>query len=183
MSLRIISGERRGAHLEAPEGMDTRPLRDRVRQSLFNILRPRLRDAVVLDAFAGSGAVALEALSNGARFATLVEPAPAALAAIRRNVAHLRYESRCEVIAAESPAGILAARAAETFTLLFLMPSYHSGLGTTVLAAPQVSARCAPGATAVLEIHRDEPIPAPPGWNQSDERLYGITKLVLFLRR
>ncbi len=181
--LRIISGDRRGAHLRTPEGDETRPLRDRVRQALFNILRPRLRESRVLDAFAGSGAVGLEALSNGALHATMVEPIPAAVAAIRDNVRKLRYEDRALVIQGltpESPAR--SPLVTQSFTLVFLMPPYHSGLGQAAIADIDLSRRIAPEAMAVCEVHRDEPFEPPPGWQISDDRAYGITRLAFLTR-
>src|SRR6185295_5984670 len=88
MALRIVAGRWRGRRLVAPRGRDTRPTSDRVREALFSILGP-LEGERVLDLFAGSGALGLEALSRGAASATLVERAPAALRALRDNVADL----------------------------------------------------------------------------------------------
>jgi len=180
MPLRIISGERRGAIIQTPEGQETRPLRDRLRQSLFNILRPDLRGVRVLDAFAGSGAVGLEALSNGASHATFVESWPTAAGAIRKNITKLRYEGRTLLLEGKSPAVI--AKADGPFDLLFLMPPYHSALCDAVLADAEVLRRCAPGALAACEIHADETLAPHAPWVAEDERLYGITKLV-FLRK
>src|SRR3990170_146220 len=89
--MRIVAGKFRGAQIEAPKGLATRPTSDRVRQALFNVLEhgaPRVHfdGARVLDLFAGSGALGLEALSRGARFAVFIEDSAAARAAIRRNV-------------------------------------------------------------------------------------------------
>ena len=181
MSLRIISGIRRGAKLKAPEGLDTRPLRDRVRESLFSILRSRLRGAVILDAFAGSGAVALEAISNGAARAVFIEPAQPALAVLRENIGKLRFEGECTVLAGSSPGAISGLEAGHPpFDILFLMPSYHSGLCQAVLAHTPLHALLRPGSLAVCEIHAEEELTPPPHWNQVDDRLYGITRL-LFL--
>lgn len=179
MSLRIISGERRGAKLQAPEGLETRPLRDRVRESLFNILRPELEGAVVLDAFAGSGAVGLEAISNGARHGTFVEPSPAAVKVLRANIAKLRYEDRTTLLQGHTP-GVLARHrpAAGPWSLLLLMPPYHSGLCVETLASPLVQERCAVGARAVCEVHSEEAIDIPEPWRVVDDRRYGVTRLL-----
>jgi 16S rRNA (guanine966-N2)-methyltransferase len=88
--MRIISGEFRSRKLEAPRGMTTRPTSDRLRETLFNVLGPRVDGAQVLDLYAGSGAVGIEALSRGAAGCTFVEEAPAALRAIRANLTALR---------------------------------------------------------------------------------------------
>lgn len=182
MTIRIISGERRGAKLQTPEGELTRPLRDRVRQALFNVLRDDVRGAVVLDAFAGTGAVGLEALSNGAEHATFIEVEPDVAQLIRGNIAKLGYASRSLVVEGASPGSIEKLRPGAPFTLLFLMPSYHSGLCETVLGSEGVLARCAAGAVAVCEVHRDEAFAAPAGWRVMKEKRYGITRLLFLLR-
>ena len=84
--MRIIAGEARGRTLIAPAGSTTRPTQDYVRESLFNILAPRLEDARVLDLFAGTGALSLEALSRGAAYAVLCDKDRAALQCIRKNI-------------------------------------------------------------------------------------------------
>lgn len=179
MSLRIISGDRRGAKLQAPDGLETRPLRDRVRESLFNILRPELDGAVVLDAFAGSGAVGLEAISNGARHATFVEPAPAAVRVLQANIAKLRYEEFTTVLEGKTPGVLVRHRpAAGPWSLLMLMPPYHSGLCGETLAADAVLQHSAEGAMAVCEVHAEEPFEAPTHWRVTDDRRYGVTRLV-----
>lgn len=180
MSLRIISGERRGAKLRTPEGMETRPLRDRVREALFNILRPRMTGVHVLDAFAGSGAVGLEALSNGAEHCTFVEPSAAALAVLNDNIRKLRYEDRTLVERGKSPQIISRLpRTLAPFDMLFLMPPYHSGLCQAVLSSEAVQKRCTAGCLSVCELHTDEEWEAPAGWQEVDDRAYGVTRLVL----
>jgi 16S rRNA (guanine966-N2)-methyltransferase len=100
--VRIIAGEFRGRRIEAPPGLGTRPMLDRVREALFSTLQPRLPDAVVLDLFAGSGSLGLEALSRGARQVRFVERGAPALAALRKNVEALRARSRVEVLVADA---------------------------------------------------------------------------------
>ena len=87
--MRIIAGSLRSRALTAPPGLATRPTSDRLRETLFNVLAPRIRDAVFLDLYAGSGAVGIEALSRGATSVTFVERAPAALKVLRANLARL----------------------------------------------------------------------------------------------
>jgi 16S rRNA (guanine966-N2)-methyltransferase len=87
--MRVIAGTLRSRTLQAPRGLDTRPTSDRLRETLFNVLAPRIEDAVFLDLYAGSGAVGIEALSRGAREAIFVEQAEPALRAIRGNLAAL----------------------------------------------------------------------------------------------
>lgn len=87
--MRIIAGQYRSRALQAPQGMDVRPTSDRLRETLFNVLAPRIADAVFLDLYAGSGAVGIEAISRGAREAIFVEQAQPSLRAIRANLASL----------------------------------------------------------------------------------------------
>ncbi len=107
MTLRIIGGERKGSVLASLPGETTRPLLGRVRQSLYDLLREWVGGARMLDLFAGSGAVGLEALSRGARWATFVEADPAALRVLEKNVTKLRYEDRSRVVRGTLP-GVLA---------------------------------------------------------------------------
>jgi 16S rRNA (guanine966-N2)-methyltransferase len=100
--VRIIAGEFRGRRIEAPSGLATRPMLDRVREAVFSTLQPWLRDAVVLDLFAGSGSLGLEALSRGARTVRFVERGAPALATLRKNVEALRVRDRVEVVVADA---------------------------------------------------------------------------------
>jgi 16S rRNA (guanine966-N2)-methyltransferase len=100
--MRIIAGERRGHKIDGPKGQATRPTSDLVRESLFNILREAVVGRVVVDLFAGTGAIGLEALSRGAERAVFVEQNRDNVALIHRNLATLRYEDRCRVLAADA---------------------------------------------------------------------------------
>ena len=96
--LRIIAGTARGRRLEAPEGRDTRPTLDRVRENLFNMLQGKCMDARVLDLFAGSGALSLEALSRGADFAVLADRDREAVRIQRKNLESLGFSHRARVL-------------------------------------------------------------------------------------
>ena len=96
--MRVIAGQYRSRRLSAPRGEDTRPTSDRLRETLFNVLGPRIEDAVFLDLYAGSGAVGIEALSRGARHAVFIEKDRAAVQLIRSNLASLGIEARARVI-------------------------------------------------------------------------------------
>src|SRR5690348_8399641 len=107
--MRIVAGTWRGRALVAPPGTATRPTADRLRQALFDMLlhatwagRDAVEDARVLDVFAGTGAFGLEALSRGAAHASFIERAPAALAALRANIAACRAQERCTVLALDA---------------------------------------------------------------------------------
>ena len=96
--MRIIAGQYRGRRIRAPAGLSTRPMLDRVREAMFSTLAPWIDGASVLDLFAGSGSLALEALSRGARAARLVEQHPATLKVLRENVTTLELDARVEVV-------------------------------------------------------------------------------------
>ncbi|MGD0365869.1 MAG: 16S rRNA (guanine(966)-N(2))-methyltransferase RsmD [Acidobacteriaceae bacterium] len=123
--MRVIAGEYRSRVLHAPRGLDTRPTSDRLRETLFNVLGPRIEGAVFLDLYAGSGAVGIEALSRGAREAIFVEQAETALRVIRSNLAALRIQGNYAL----EPRGVSAglrrlAEAGRQADLVFLDPPY-----------------------------------------------------------
>src|SRR5690606_34149868 len=118
--------ERRGTKIFAPEGEETRPLRDRIRESVFDMIRADVPGTRVLDAFAGSGAVGLEALSNGATHATFIEPSREAAAVIQRNIEKLRYTDKTELLRGKTPRDV--PRGNGPYDLVFLMPPYRTGL-------------------------------------------------------
>jgi 16S rRNA (guanine966-N2)-methyltransferase len=174
--MRVIAGTHRGAGLIAPRGLATRPTGDRVREALFSILGPIDR-AGVLDLFAGSGALAIEALSRGAAHATLVDSSAAAIAAIRRNLAALGLEA--EVRRQRASAFLESARAdARQYDLVFLDPPYRrsSALGRDLSDA--LAPVLAPGARVIAESDRRAPLELdlPLG----DERRYGDTLIRIY---
>ena len=124
--MRIIAGTARGRRVEAPPGKDTRPTLDRVRENLFNILQTRVRGARVLDLFAGSGALSLEALSRGAAFAVLGDRDRKAHLTEKKNIQFLGFEDRTRVILGDwrQTVGTLKAEGA-VFDLIFLDPPYE----------------------------------------------------------
>ncbi len=161
--MRIIAGEWRGRRLEAPPGEETRPTLDRVRQALFDRLmhapwagREAIEGATVLDAFAGTGALGLEALSRGAAQAVFIERDRTALAALRTNVAACRAEARCRVIAGDA----LRPLPGSPCSVVFLDPPYGLGLAQPAVAALRAASWIAPGALLLLEISREETAPA-----------------------
>lgn len=123
--LRIIAGTARGRRIDAPEGKDTRPTLDRVRENLFNMLQTRVRDARTLDLFAGSGALSLEAVSRGAAFAVLSDHDRNAHSVEKKNIAALRFEDRTRVMLCDWHRAIDTLKAEnERFDLVFLDPPY-----------------------------------------------------------
>ena len=124
--MRIIGGLARGRTLVAPPGAKTRPTQDYVRESLFNIIRWDVEDARVLDLFAGTGALALESVSRGAREAVLIDSDRAACEAIRKNIASVRMEDRCRLVQRDYRAAMeLLAREGQAFDVVFIDPPYR----------------------------------------------------------
>lgn len=171
--MRIVAGAWGGRRIAAPAGRDTRPTSDRVREALFSILGP-LDGLRVLDLFAGSGALALEALSRGAARAVLVERDPAALRAIRANVEALGAPA--EIRRRDARAALGQAReAGETYDLVFLDPPYRRAAALAAELADVLPAVLAPGARVVCESDRRAPLEL--GLPVRDERRYGDTLL------
>jgi len=123
--MRIIAGEFRGRKLLPPEGDATRPITDRVKQSLFDILTPRIADARVYDCFAGTGSMGLECLSRGAASAAFFEAERSALARLNKNVAELKVEARSQIVAGDLFKWFAASAAADRADLIFLDPPYR----------------------------------------------------------
>lgn len=185
--MRIVSGRFRGRNLIAPQGSNTRPTADRARQALFDVLSHApwavdLEGARVIDLFAGSGALGLEALSRGGAFALFVETDEAARGAIRDNVEalHLFGETRVHRRDA-TDLGQRPASAGGAFDLAFLDPPYAKGLGEQALAGLAEFGWLSPGATVVFERGADEAEPVTPGYELLDDRTWGAAR-VWFLR-
>jgi 16S rRNA (guanine966-N2)-methyltransferase len=186
--MRIISGRFRGKILKAPEGEATRPTSDRARQAVFNILEHApwtqgLRDRRVIDLFAGSGALGLEALSRGAAFCLFVETDDAARGAIRENIEAMGLFGATRVHRRDATdLGPRPASAGAPFDLAFLDPPYRQGLGERTLDQLVAHGWLADDAIAVFERAVDEAPLDLPGWERLDERDYGIAR-VGFLKR
>jgi 16S rRNA (guanine966-N2)-methyltransferase len=175
--LRVIAGEFGGRTLTAPRGRDTRPTSDRVREALFSILEP-VAGARVLDLFAGSGALGIEALSRGAAAAVFVDSSRAAVEAVRGNLVALGVDAD---VRRQPALGFLSAAraAARQYDLVFLDPPYRhaSALGPELSAA--LEPVLAPGARVVAESDRRGPLDLD-GLNLLDERRYGDTLIRIF---
>jgi len=171
--MRIIAGSARGRRLEAPPGRDTRPTLDRVRENLFNILQPRIAEARVLDLFAGSGALSLEALSRGAALAVLGDRDRGALAAERKNIEALGFQDRARVIPGDwRRTAALLQREGARFDLIFLDPPYAMRDLTEVTHALRELA--AEDARIIVEHEAKAEIVTAPGFEKLDERRWGF---------
>ncbi len=177
--MRIVSGDFRGRTLVAPAGMGTRPTADRVRQALYDVLahapwsRP-FAGLRVMDVFAGSGALGIEAISRGAAFCLFVETDTEARGAIRDNVEALGLFGKTRVHRRDATAlGPKPAADGTAFDLVFLDPPYAKGLGEKALAELLAGGWLAEGAICVLERAKDEPPAVIPGFETLAERAWG----------
>ena len=183
--LRIVGGKHRGRALVAPEGTATRPTASRAREELFNILMHAswradgaspVIEARVLDAFAGSGALGLEALSRGAAHVTFLDNDPAAIRLIGENLRKLGETAAARVVRSDAtrpPPG------REPCDLVFLDPPYRSGQAAPALTALAQAGWVARGAIITVELAHNEDIVPPPGFEAIDERRYGAAKIVI----
>src|SRR5262249_22122441 len=174
--IKIIGGKHRGRAIATPEGSTTRPTSNRARESLFNILAHAnwradgtspLVDAGVLDAFAGSGALGLEALSRGAAHATFLDNDATAIKLIGENLRKLGEAGAAKVVRADAPRPPPAREACD---LVFLDPPYRSGLAAPALTALASAGWLKAGAIATVELAATEDFVAPPRVEAIDER-------------
>lgn len=161
--MRIIAGRHRGTKLALPAGAGTRPTADRTRESLFNILAGGrfgevIADAVVIDAFAGTGALGLEALSRGARFASFIESDQQALAALRQNITRLKRAADSRVLAANAVR--IARWQGDAATLVMTDAPYGSGDGLAAIRQLRAIGALADAALIVIETGSNETLDA-----------------------
>ena len=179
--MRIVGGTARGRTLKTPKGSDTtRPTGDRARETIFNVLGQTCDGLRVLDLFAGTGALGLEAVSRGAVQAVLVESGREAVGLCRDNAKALGFDSRVEILALPVMKGLEVLKAGNSqFELVFSDPPYAACAGLEVLLAlePIVVA----GGVAVLEHEAAEVLPERVGrWQREDERAFGATVVSIF---
>lgn len=185
--MRIVGGQFRGHRIAAPGGMATRPTTDRTRESVFNILAhgdgPPLEGARVIDLFAGSGGLGLEAMSRGAAFCLFVETAAAARAAIRENIEALGLTGATRLHRRSATSlGPKPRQMGTPFTLAFLDPPYGEGLVMPTLDGLVHGEWLADGAKLVVERGKADGLELPDGYRVDDERTFGDT-VVAFLTR
>ncbi|WP_196592833.1 16S rRNA (guanine(966)-N(2))-methyltransferase RsmD [Pectinatus sottacetonis] len=132
--MRIITGCARGTKLKAPKGMNTRPTADRIKESLFNILNFKLAGAIILDVFAGSGSLGLEALSRGAKKAVFIDMDSDSIKVVQANVLHTHLQDKADIFQGDALNLIkVLARKRQQFDFIFCDPPYHKGICETVL--------------------------------------------------
>lgn len=179
--MRIVAGRHRGRRLAAPEGLAVRPTSDRTREALFNILSqghkglPALDGARVLDAFAGTGALGLEALSRGADNVSFIESQPAAIATLERNIRSLEEEDNTKVIRADA---LRPPRTSYPADIVLMDPPYSQGLAEPAVTALAHAGWIGDVTLIVIELMAKEPFTPPSGFAVRDQRKYGKARLV-----
>lgn len=189
--IRIIGGKHRGRMLETPPGEATRPTSNRARESLFNILMHAswrddedggtspLIEARVLDAYAGSGALGLEALSRGAAHVTFLDNDAAAIKSIGDNLRKLGETGAAKVVRADATR---PPPSREPCDLVFLDPPYRSDQVPAAITALAGAGWMTPGCIVTVELAHNEDLLPPPGFESIDERRYGAAKIVILKR-
>lgn len=175
--MRVITGIARGRRLETLPGEDvTRPTTESVKEALFSMIQFELEDKKVIDLFAGSGQLGIEALSRGARHCTFVEGNRQAFKVIEDNLSHCRLESSAKVVLSDAVSFLMRK---DNFDIAFLDPPYHQGLAEKCLPLllPMMSA----DGVVVCETAADENLPESiHDWSADRVRKYGKTKLTLY---
>ena len=182
--MRIVGGRWRGRILKGPDSADVRPTSDRLREALFNVLAHAYDDAAdearVIDLFAGTGALGIEALSRGARFTLFVDDSTEGRSLVRANVEALGLGGTTKIFRRDATKlGLMPPQA--PFTLAFLDPPYGRGLGEPALVSLRDGKWLAPQALCILEESADTIIAIPSGFTEVERRTYGDTQ-VIFLR-
>ena len=176
--MRIIGGEARGRTLVAPAGSKTRPTQDYVRESLFNILRGDVEDARVLDLFAGTGALSLEALSRGAAEAVLIDTDRAACDAIRQNIDRVRVQDRCKLVARDYRQAVDALSAGgRQFDIVFIDPPYRMENTGEMCAALYDKGLLSESCLLIVEHKRGKAPQLDERFEAYDLRKYGDTEI------
>lgn len=177
--MRIIGGISKGRRLSSPKGSSIRPTSDRVKETIFNILGKEIEGKVVLDLFAGTGNLGIEALSRGALKTTFVEKAKEALRIIQKNLLQCGFTARSEVISKDvSRAITLLANRGESFDLIFMDPPYEKGWVQKILNKLKDHPIYHRDTILVIEHGRREPLPQNlSGWEILRQRMIGDTVL------
>ncbi len=157
--MRVIAGEARRLPLVAPDGKDTRPTTDRIKETLFNVIQDDVPGSRFLDLFSGSGGIAIEALSRGAAHATLVEMASEPLKCIEQNLTKTHMKDRATVFSVEmSHAVMKLGQKGVTFDIIYADPPYRKGYEEKILSVIENSHVTGPGTLVILESAKETPV-------------------------
>ena len=183
--MRVISGSARGRKLKSPKSSETRPIMDRVKTALFDILAPEIMGMRVLDLFAGTGAVGIEALSRGAESATFIERSPEAWRLVRENLALTNLSDRAEVLRTDAFAYLRqAAATGRRFDLVYVAPPQYVNMAVEALTQLDASPLTEPDGLVIVQIHPQERAELDTltlkRLRRYDERRYGSTLLLFY---
>jgi 16S rRNA (guanine966-N2)-methyltransferase len=183
--MRVVGGEARGRRLKTPKTEGTRPIMDRVKTALFDILSWRVEDARFLDLFAGTGSVGIEALSRGAATATFVELDQAVLQLVRENLAITRLAQRAETVRTDAFAYVDTARAqGRQYDIIYVAPPQYRGLAARAVARLDVAPLTPPGGLVIAQVdpreRGDLDALALGRLRRYDDRRYGSTLLLFY---
>jgi len=181
--MRIVGGRFKGRNLVAPRSGATRPTSDRVRESVFNILQhgsraENLDGKHVIDLFAGTGALGIEALSRGAAFALFIEQSADARAVIQSNIEALALQGITKLFRRDA-AKLGPMGRGKRFSLAFLDPPYGRGLAEQALSGLAAGGWLSPGATVVIEESTKAALQLPPAFEEWDRRTYSDTQVII----
>lgn len=180
--MRVIAGNARSLPLKTPEGMDTRPTTDRIKETLFNMLQTKIAGSVFVDLFSGSGGIGIEALSRGARKAYFVEYDKKALSCIKDNLNFTKFSDKAIVMNADVCSAV--DRVAEEADIIFMDPPYKSGLDIAVLRLLK-NAVCVTEETLIIveaELNRDLKEFEDCGYQINKEKKYKTNKHVFLYK-
>lgn len=183
--MRVVAGTAKGRKLKAPKTPGTRPVMDRVKTALFDILARRVRGTRFLDLFAGTGSIGIEALSRGATAATFIELGPEALRCVRDNLAITGFTGQAEVLRTDAFRFLESARAAgRHYDIVYVAPPQYQGLAAKALAQLDAAPLTKPGGQVIVQVDpregaevRGVPLHT---LHESDERRYGSTLLLFY---
>ncbi len=181
--MRVIAGTARSLPLKTPEGWDTRPTTDRIKETLFNIMQAEIPQAVFVDLFSGSGGIGIEALSRGAKRAYFIENAPKAAACIQQNLAFTKMADRAIVLKQDVSSGLFSIHE-KAVDVIFMDPPYHCGHERQVLSLLGGMAYVTEDTLIVVEAAKDEDFSylEEMGYRISKEKIYKTNKH-MFIRK
>ena len=182
--MRVVSGSAKGRQLKSPKTAGTRPVMDRVKTALFDILAPRIVGVRFLDLFAGTGGVGIEALSRGASSATFVELSPEIVKLVRENLAITGLTAQADVLRADAFKFLENAAPVQRYDIIYVAPPQYVGLASRAVATLDERPLTDPGGLVIVQIHPRERAEiaalALARLRLADERRYGSTLLMFF---
>lgn len=182
-TVRVIAGSAKGRRLVAPKGLTTRPPLDQIKEALFNILGDRAVGAGVLDLYAGSGSLGIEALSRGATSAVFADSSLAAVRVIRKNLAKTGFTSQASVICGRALSAVKKlAQEGASFNLIFLDPPFKISLIELrrVFEALRAGSLLKEDALIILRLFFKRELSEEPGFSVESTRVYGDSRLVIY---